>query len=241
MTFVDPASLDLRTLFRDPAMFGSRSCWAAAGFQVFNRENHGKIMVAYHPSVTGLLFKKYTRDLSQKDQLKNYERRLEGSRRLRAFVARYGLARIVVPHKWIVKLPATFARHGEAHVLVVEQLELLGDEQTKHAYEHIDSAILVQLCRVLFHFRGMDSNAKNLPFTPDGRIALVDTEHWDRDSSKSYLHHVGEYLSKDRRKLAKTFFGQLEDGGTGAVSDFNREEDTSDSSFDDFGGDTSSS
>lgn len=241
MAFADPESLDLRALFRDPGMFDSRSNWSAAGFQVFNRANNGKIMVGRHPSVRGLLFKKYTSDMSQRDQLKNYERRLEGSRRLRTFVDRHGLSRVRVPCKWILELPRAFSRRDVAHVLIVEQLELLGDEQTKSAYGHIDPGVLAELCRVLFHFRGMDSNAKNLPFTSDARIALIDTEHWDRNSSKSYLHHVGEYLSADRRKLAKKIFGRLEDGKDADVSDFRREEDTSDSSFDDFGGDTSSS
>lgn len=58
----------------------------------------------------------------------------------------------------------------------------------------------------------MDSIAKNLPFVSDGRIGLIDTEHWDRATDKSYLHRVGEYLPKDRRRLAKKIFRRLEDG-----------------------------
>jgi hypothetical protein len=233
MPFDDPASLDLRALFRDPAMFDSRSSWGAAGFQVYNRSNNGKIMVARHPSARGLLFKKYVSAVPQKDQLRNFERRLEGSRRLRAFVKDHGLSRVVVPLKWVVELPRVFSRRGTSHILVVEQLELLGDEQTKVAYQGISPDILAQLCLVLFHFRGMDSNAKNLPFTADERIALIDTEHWDRGSSKAYLHHVGEYLSKERRKRAKKIFDRLEDGKAEEIisdSSFDFEEDTSSSS-----------
>jgi hypothetical protein len=213
-------------------MFDSRSSWAAAGFQIFNRASDGKIMVARHPSVSGLLFKRYVRAVPQRDQLKNYERRLEGARRLRALIDRLGLTRVVVPHKWIVALPPAFSPRGAVHVLVVEQLEILGDEQTRAAYRCIDPDTLAHLCRVLYHFRGMDSNVKNLPFTSDGRIALVDTEHWDRHSSKPYLHHIGEYLEDDLWKQTRKIFRQLEDVSTGR-----HEEDTSE----DFGGDTSSS
>jgi hypothetical protein len=243
MPFDDPASLDLRPLFRDPAMFDSRGNWGAAGFQVFNRANNGKIMVARHPAVRGLLFKKYANALTQRDQLKNYERRVEGSRRLRGLVDQHGLSRVIVPRKWIVELPRAFSRRGTAHMLIVEQLELLGDEQTKIAYQGIAADVLAQLCLVLFHFRGMDSNAKNLPFTVDGRIALIDTEHWDRGSSKAYLHHVGEYLDKERHKVVKKIFRQLEDGeiGRGAARHGGDAEITSDSSFDNFDEDTSSS
>lgn len=236
MAFDDPARLDLRSLFRDPAMFDSRSSWRAAGFAVVDRPNNGKIMVARHPSVKGLLFKKYASSSSQRDQRKNYERRREGSRKLRAFIGGRCLTSLVVPHKWVMELPRDVFRREPSHVLLVEQLELLGDEDTKLAYQAISQQVLIELCRILFHFRGMDSNAKNLPFTTGGQIALIDTEHWDRGSSKAHLHHVGEYLSRERRKQAEKIFARLEEDGerstfregAPALDDF--EEDTSSSS-----------
>jgi hypothetical protein len=244
MTFDDPALLDLRGLFRDRDMFDSRSSWAAAGFSV-NRSSNGKIMVTSHSSVRGLLFKKYTDDVSSRMQRENYECRLRGSRRLRDFIVACGLTRVVVPRKWILELPRELSRRGT--ILVVEELDLLGHEQTVTAYRHIDVELLRQLCTVLYAFRGMDSNAKNLPFLADGRIGLVDTEHWDRGSSKDYLHHVREHMSEEGRKVAKKIFRQLRDdrstlrelivgdgGGrtnvdSGAQDDFPNEE-TSDSS-----------
>lgn len=239
MAFDDPGSIDFTALFRHAGMFESRSAWGAAGFQVFNRANNGKIMVARHPSVHGLLFKKYSDDVDQKDQLRNFERRAEGASRLRAFVDSRRLLRVVVPRKWIFELPRAISRREKSHVLVVEQLDVLGDEQTKAAYQRIEMETLRDLCTVLFHFRGMDSNGKNLPFTTDSRIALIDTEHWDRATSKGYLHHVGEYLSGPRYKAAKKIFDQLEDDKDGRVdlSGFFDDEDTSES----FGGDTSDS
>lgn len=210
MTFDDPASLDLRGLFRDRDMFDSRSSWAAAGFSIFNRSSNGKIMVASHPSVRGLLFKKYTADVSSRMQRENYECRLKGSRRLRDFITARGLTRVVVPRKWILELPRELSRRGT--ILAVEQLDLLGNEQTVTAYRYIDVELLRQLCTVLHAFRGMDSSAKNLPFLADGRISLVDTEHWDRGSSKDYLHQVREHMSAEGRKIAKKIFRQLRDG-----------------------------
>lgn len=76
----------------------------------------------------------------------------------------------------------------------------------------------------------MDSNAKNLPLVSDGRVAFIDTEHWDRSTRKSYLHHVGEYLSTERRKLAKKFFDLLEDGEAAEVGAQEIEEDARTSS-----------
>ena len=240
MAFDDPGRLDLGALFRDEDMFDSRRSWSNAGFRVIDRSNNGKIMVARHPSVQGLLFKKYASDIDEKDQTNNYKRRLEGANRLRAFADARRLSHIVVPHKWILELPRPFSRGS--HVLVAEQLDLLSDDQTKASYRRIDPNVLGDLCVVLFNFRGMDSIAKNIPFVADGRIGLIDTEHWDRSTSKPYLHRVGEYLTKDRKALAKKIFGQLEDGddvdvGNFRSGDFDGEEDTSnssDSSDDDF-------
>ena len=118
-------------------------------------------------------------------------------------------------------------------MLVVERLDLLSDEQTRAAYYDIDPNILQELCAVLFHFRGMDSSAKNVPFVTDGRVAFIDTEHWDRASSKAYLHQVGEHLSADRRKRAKKIFDRLKDGADGPFEGGNKcfdEEDTSSAS-----------
>jgi hypothetical protein len=233
MAFDDPTRLDLSALFRDEDMFDSRRSWSEAGFRVIERSNNGKIMVARHASVQGLLFKKYTSDVDEKDQTRNYERRLEGANRLRSFADSRRLEHIVVPRKWLLELPRPFSR--DSHVLVAEQLDLLSDDQTKAAYRRIDPSVLGDLCTVLFHFRGMDSIAKNIPFVSDGRIGLIDTEHWDRSTSKPYLHRVGEYLPKDLKALSKKMFGQLEDGddvnvGGFSRSDFSDEEDTSNSS-----------
>lgn len=187
-------------------MFDARSNWSEAGFEILNRSSNGKIMVACHPTVRGLLFKKYTSTVARRDQRKNYEARLEGSRRLRALAEDRGLTRIIVPRKWIVTLPWS---SGEDSLLVVERLEVLSGEQTVSAYRRIEEELLGQLCTMLFHFRGMNSNANNLPFLTGGRIGLVDTEHWDRGTRRGYLHHLGEHMSSDSRKIAKRIFRRL--------------------------------
>lgn len=219
VVFDDPRSIDMTALFRDAEMFESRQAWNAAGFHVLACSNNGKIMVAEHAAVQGLLFKKYVNAVSSEDQAKNYEGRVEGAKHLRAFLDEHGLTRIVIPRKWLLKLPRRFSRRAGSHVLVVERLDLISDEATKAAYRRIDPATLAELCLVVFHFRGMDSNSKNIPFTSDGRIAFVDTEHWDRDSSKSYLHQVGEHLTRAGRRWANKIFRQLSDGDDVRVGD----------------------
>jgi hypothetical protein len=229
MASVDLVDGDLKKLFRDRHMFSSRETWRAAGFRVLDRSVSGKIMVAGHPLVPGLLFKKYSEATSQKDQLANYRRRVEGADRLRTFVDKQLLRHVVVPRKQLFELSHLRFHRNPTYILVVEQLDLLSDAQTRAAYYGIDPSVLRDLCTMLFHFRGMDSSPQNVPITVDGRIAFIDTEHWDRGNHKSYLHQVGAHLSADLRKLAKTIFDQLDGTRFGNVRRVFDEEDTSSS------------
>jgi hypothetical protein len=206
-----PASLGLEKLFVDHNMFASRDNWRSAGFKVNERSDDGKVMVASHEAAKGYLFKKYSDKVSLKEQLDNYERRIEGARRLKALIADERLQHIVVPQKWLYALPRKFS----SHVLIVEQLKLLDNDESKSKYRHIDKDVLRELCLVFFKFRGLDSIVANVPFTEDRKIAFIDTEHWNRRrdkwdiSKKPYLRHI--HLSDDRRKFAKKVFEELAD------------------------------
>lgn len=215
---LDPRTfLNLKKLFRDPDMFESSARWGDAGFNIV-RSSESKIMVASHESARGYLFKKYCDDISSDDQNENYLRRLDGIARLRRLIDDHQLQRIVAPQKWLHELPSEFSRKKrKSHVLIVERLPILDKEDTERAYRDIDKNTLGELCVVLHRFRGLDSNAKNVPFTEDGKIAFVDTEHWDRHSKKKYkqrkrLKYIREYLSDDRRKFAEKVFEGLGDG-----------------------------
>lgn len=48
----NPASFDLSSLFRDPAMFDTSDAWARAGFKIL-RASDNKITVASHESEIG--------------------------------------------------------------------------------------------------------------------------------------------------------------------------------------------
>lgn len=207
----DPRSRDLQKLFVDPGMFGSTESFRAAGFEV-PRRGRDLIMVGSHKTVPGHLFKKYGNHISAKEQYENYQRRIEGANKLRSFIAEKQLRHIIVPQKWLCDLPPTFAaRDRDAHVLVVEQLQILDEKATIRAYGNITEAVLNELCEVLFRFRGLDSGAKNVVLTTRGQIAFIDTEKWSRKKKKRYLKHIREYLSKKNRERAKKIFEKLED------------------------------
>jgi hypothetical protein len=215
----DPKSIDLEKLFRDPDMFDSRDDWHDAGFEVLSRSSDSKIMVASHEAVNGVLFKKYAIEISLKEQIKNYARRIDGARRLKKFIEERELEHVVVPQKWLCELSREFGSdRRKSHVLVVERLDILDEDKTIRKYYDIDEDVLEELCIVFSAFRGLDSTANNVPFTADGKIAFIDTEHWyrrrkkrRRGSKKPFFRHLDKHLSRSRLALAEEIFEELEE------------------------------
>ena len=208
MTF-DPRSLDLGALFVDPGMFDARRAWRRAGFDVLDPAKDTECMVAAHPSAPGYLFKKYTDDVSQKEQNGNYAARIEGAARLAGFVRREGLQHVVSPKKRLHELPKSFGK--SSCVLVVERLDVVGSDASERRYRDVADDVLRDLLRVLVAFPGLDSNSKNIQFTHGGKIAFVDLENWDHpDRDEVRLKSIGNYLSKDRLKLARRILDELD-------------------------------
>lgn len=206
--------IDVRSLFVDPDMFDSLESFSAADFEVADRRRN-KIMVGSHASAPGYLFKKYSNARRQDEQLENYQARIEGARRLRALIDAHHLQRIVVPRKWLYELPSEFGRKQKpSHVLVVDRLKLMDRDDVEPAYADIDPITLRELCVVVYHFNGLDSIAKNVPFTMDGRIAFIDTEKWNRHQGRDHLKYIREYLSSKRWSLARDIFDDFERGSS---------------------------
>jgi septum formation topological specificity factor MinE len=211
MTF-DPASISLDALFVDPDMFDSRRAWRRAGFEVLDPAKDTECMVAAHPSTPGYLFKKYGNDVSPKEQSKNYAARIEGAAQLAKFITAERLAHVVVPQKHLHELPKKFRSHDRpTYILVVERLNILGKDESARRYHDIAEPVLRELLSVLVRYKGLDSNSKNVQFTRDGKIAFVDLENWGRkDRDEVRLKSIGNYLSKERLKLARKILDELE-------------------------------
>jgi len=203
----DPKSLDLDRLFTNPDMFDSRRAWRRAGFDVLDPAKDIECMVAAHSSAPGYLFKKYTGAVSQTAQHDNYAARIKGASRLAKLIRRENLQHVVVPRKYLHDLPKRF---GTAGVLVVERIDIVGRDASERCYHDVEEAVLRDLLRVLIAFPGLDSNCKNVQFTRADKIAFVDLENWRRrDRREVTLKSIGNYLSKERRKLARRILDEL--------------------------------
>jgi hypothetical protein len=207
----EPTAIPLAELFGDPGMFDSRRAWRRAGFDVLDPAKESECMVAAHASAPGCLFKKYTDEVSAKEQNANYRARAEGAAALAQLIAEKRLAHIVVPRKHLHELPGAFSSDGRpAHVLVVERMDVVGRDASERRFRDIAEPVLRELLSVLVRYKGLDSNSKNVQFTHAGQIAFIDLENWARtDRDRVRLKSIGEYLSKDRYKLARRILDEL--------------------------------
>ena len=166
-------------------------------------------MVAGHPSAPGYLFKKYADDVPSQEQISNYEARIKGAEKLAALIRREDLQHVVVPRKYLHELPRSFGK--SSRVLIVERLDIVGRDESERRYRDVDEPVLRDLLRVLVEFPGLDSNSKNVQFTHEGKIAFVDLENWKRPDRKTVqLKSIGQYLSKEKLKLARRILEELE-------------------------------
>ena len=202
-----PIAHRMGRLFSDPDMFRSYGRFSSAGFSLVDHSPE-KMLVGTHKRAPGYVFKKFSDAMRGDKQVQNYMRRIEGARLIAQFIAERGFSRVTVPRKWLYELPETFP---ERYLVVAERMDILSKFDTLRRYARIRREQTLELAAMLYHFRGLNSTASNLPYTEDGRIAFIDTERWHRD--KDLLHNVGDWLPAKRRADARRVFKELERQG----------------------------
>jgi hypothetical protein len=134
---------------------------------------------------------------------------VNGARHLRQFIDLNHLSHIVVPQKWIYRLPKQFSdpeTQERTYILIAEEIDILNKESTIEKYHTISFDALTDLCIAVHYFKGLDSMLNNLPITQNDKIAFIDTEKWDEWDRKWSLQKIMPHLSEDRREYAKSLF-----------------------------------
>lgn len=199
-------------LFHESRMFESEDRLERAGFEVIKGWKPGNVIVFNHPRAPDVIFKKYANATSPSAQLDNYSERLRGAEALRHFIIKHQLKHILVPQKYLHELPADFSfkKKSPSQVLICERIGILPKKQNKARYaEDFDEDVLRELCMVVSKFRGLDSGSYNMPFTPLGQIAFIDTENWRGHQDRSKFEKVEKLMSRRTLKLAARFFDEL--------------------------------
>jgi hypothetical protein len=207
-----PLNNPLQNLFSHPHMFESAKELEKAGFQV--RVSH-ELMVAAHPTIPRYFIKKFNDSIPQEQQLKNFIKRIEGAELLRNYIKKHHFKHLVVPKKWLYKLPASFP--GQSYVLIVEKMDIYDDwenpqGEARKLYYHMHKEVLTELCTILQDLGGCDSLPRNHPLTRSGKIAFIDTEHVGEFKDFFYMYLVPA-LSPELQDYALTLWETLEEKG----------------------------
>lgn len=197
-------------LFADPDLFESPDHMLKAGFQV-NKRVHEELMVATHPELKKYIFKKYTNKIPLDVQLAKYIHRVNGAHTISKTLKKYAVQHIIVPKKGIYRLPSQF---GEDNYLVVaEYLDICkGDDhrtgENGLRYYNMPPEVLRELIIVMQALGGCDAWPRNQPFTRDGKIAFVDTEHVG-EKQRHFARHIIPRLNPKLQKYATNLLNKL--------------------------------
>lgn len=197
-------------LFADHKMFRSEKDFKRSGFRV--KRGHRKLMVGGHPSVPQYLFKKFPDSRSQIEQLENFIKRIEGAKILREYIEKHQFKHLVIPQKWLYRLPKKFSGKDSArsYVLIVDNMNICNREENLELYYNMDIEVLTELCMILHDVGGCDAFPRNQPFTRSGKIAFVDTEHVGRMKGH-FIKHVIPALNQELQAYAISLWLKLEE------------------------------
>ena len=216
-----PSKINLDSLFHKKSLFDSLKKLREAGFQIVRPTEEGRVTVFGHASVPDYLFKKFLQDSphSYKKQLSSYESRVGGARAVKAHLDALSIRSILVPRKWLCKLPRRFRSSGkDQYIVVVEKCNLIERDETIERYRTISRDTLRDLCTIFFAFKSVDFSSKNLPFTVDGKIAYIDTGYVKRITEdltfrrNNYKKYVDKWLlTEESRRYAKSLWDEFVD------------------------------
>ena len=224
-----PPEVDLDSLFRRKSIFDSHDDLEEAGFQIVRASTKNRVTVFGHESLPGYLFKKFLRDVKHpyKKQLDSYKKRVRGASALKVHLDALHIDSIVVPRKWLCELPSRFRSDGRRqHVVLVEKYNLLTRDKTNQLYREMPKDTIRDLCTIFYTFKRVDFAARNMPFTPDGKIVFIDTGYLRRITEgssfrwKSFEKNVEKLFPDDQRhnqRYAKSLWDEFEDGKLLAV------------------------
>lgn len=170
----------------------------------FKNSKPGKsdVVVSKHSKLKGYLIKTF---LDSKDvpEWILWKQRIDGAKTIKKSIIEHNYQKFFkVPQKWIYPLPAkpdTSGPFRKDFILVVEDMNLVNSSANASYFkEKITPKILDALYVLLTENKLIDSiYIDNIPFSKDGKISFVDTEHVNVDNHPLKLHRLTGRLSSE--------------------------------------------
>lgn len=182
---IHPAKPALDKLFKSARVTASVQSLKDAGFTV-NGPGSGQTLVVKHPKLSNVLVKLYT-DEQDPEDFKNLYDRIKGAEVAKQIIRNHEYQSLFkVARKWFYILPEEPPATGpfpKQLVLVVEDMQILPKDENYAKWksssmtkEKLD-AIYIFLTEGGFNDLAL---AFNMPFSKDGRLAVVDTEDYHK-------------------------------------------------------------
>lgn len=163
--------------------------------------------IVSHINLQGYLLKLYIDKQYYVSDGKRFLHRIHGAQVVQEVIDRYGFNSIFkVPKKWIYPLPAEPSPPKKKKykrknfILVVEDMDILAKKENRNEWK--SSSITTEILDALYILideGGLSDSiyAFNIPFSKDGKLAVVDTEYYHRWPIRfARLRH---YLSPEMR------------------------------------------
>ncbi len=204
-----PVKPKLDRMFSARRVTLSSRTFKRAGFPRSRIGRVSHVMASNHPELLGYYIKAFAdTDLKIKEDWKKWIIRIQGAHSIRKCIERHGYqAKFKVPNKWIYPLPPEPSPpHSNQclrknFILVAEDMKIYDQESNKKRYKtKMTTELLNNLYTILQEEGLFDSvYAFNVPFSKDGKLAFVDTEHHHRwpvpfyKLNKYFSSHMAKY------------------------------------------------
>lgn len=179
-----PIKPKLDKMFSKSRLISSSKKLKKAGFTSPDPRPHSHTIVSKHPKLKGYWVKLYTDDQTNISDWVELRRRILGAQYTRESIERHHFQRILkVPDKWIYPLPNSPApptgSNEKNFILIAKDMHCLKKKENYRRWLLVSPELLKSVHIVLQEAGLSDSCfAFNMPFSKDGRIAFIDTQHY---------------------------------------------------------------
>lgn len=149
------------------------------GFKIVTKEHYSACVIATHACVPGYFFKLYTDDQPDIDEMEMLMHRINGALLAKEMIAAHGWEPYFkVPQKWLYRLSK---KEGKQVILIAEDMDIYSKNSNLEKWA--SKKVTKEKLDILYAFLtegGFADNIYpfNLPFSHDGRWALIDTEKY---------------------------------------------------------------
>lgn len=200
-----PIKVKLDSIFSKTRATTSIETFKKAGFKHLPLRKWDNVIVAWHSKLKGHLVKAYLDDQIGIPDLETLIQRIHGAEKIRTAINEFGYQKMFkVPRKWLYPLPdqpeSLPGLQRKKFIIVEEDMSLVDSYDNEQLWKNsVNKKTLAALFHLLETLGLKDSvYITNIPFSTDGRVAFIDTEHynkWPVDHNK-LLH----FLSKKKQK-----------------------------------------